>query len=131
MYDRSQFITSDFTGTEKHQINSKAVFQNICDQVTKGSFLIAEWMRQTFGESCYNTIILLVSFLLILCYKLFHSFVFWRSIVVDRNQLPGKCIDCIKISIYHNIKASDLICACTGLHDIDIINKCRFFQKRV
>ena len=48
---------------------------------------------------------------------------------IDRHSRPGIGIHSIQVGIYHDIKTTDLVRACSGLYNKNIINLYRMLQK--
>ena len=129
VYHWTEHLASDRTGAHQHEVDREAVAQDIRDEVTERGLLIALRMRQLMCETGDDAIVLLRSDIPVVSDKVLHLTVTRAVAVVDRDDLPGEAVDGVPVGIHHDVEASDLIRARTGLYDVDVIDLRRRLRK--
>ena len=126
---RSQIIAADSTGAHQHNINTKALLQRIRYQAAKRSFLNSGRMLQLAGKAGNQSAVLFICQILVVHNEVFQALITRAMGFIDRHSRPGIGIHRIQVGIYHDIKTTDLVRACSGLYNKNIINLYRMLQK--
>ena len=86
-------------------------------------------MLQLAGKAGNQSAVLFICQILVVHNEVFQALIPWAMGFIDRHGRPGIGIYRIQVGIYHDIKTTDLVRACSGLYNKNIINLYRMLQK--
>ena len=86
-------------------------------------------MLQLAGKAGNQSAVLFICQILVVHNEVFQALITRAMGFIDRHSRPGIGIHRIQVGIYHDIKTTDLVRACSGLNNKNIINLYRMLQK--